>query len=184
MRTKLLASVAAGIAIMLGCVETTSVEAPAEVYPSTSFEVTVNTVLVQAGSSSYRGHLAILSPVLWSVDSVYANGYGYSGPMLNDSSPDSYVWLFNQSYPPSIGYQWSSFVSPDYTLHGFAGDTGSATVTIMSNDSLGTFTLAFLAGVEGGLFGPQWLGDPCSCTVEVAELHFQQETWGHIKSSF
>ena len=181
MKFQFIVLIAAGLAIMLGCVGTTSVEAPGTVNPVCTFQVIVNTLLIDSCSlPECGGLLAILIPMEWSIDSVYATGYGYSGPMLLDSVG---TWPTN-IYPPSTGYEWVDFVTPDNTLYGSIGDTGHATVTIMTGDSLGTFSLAFLAAEFNPPGDLHWVGDPCNCTVEVTPLNLQEETWGHIKSEF
>lgn len=180
MRTKLLILLSAGLAIMLGCVETTSVETPGTVNPDCTFQVIVNTVLVESPyPEPCLGVLAVLHPIGWVIDSAYCNGYGYSGPMVGPY-PGSYMEL----PPPSAGYEWHHFYTPDNDLFGEPGDTGFGNVFILPNDSLGTFSLAFLAGALGGIGDPVWSGDPCSCSVEVTPLSLEQETWGNIKAGF
>ena len=182
MRTILLVLISAVLAIMLSCVETTSVEAPVEVDPSISFEVTVNTELtVQHGGDEW-GELAVLVPTAWSVDSVICDGYGYIGP-FNAPYPDSLGWA-EYYYPSSAGYQWWHSRSPQSNLYGDSAETGYAIVTISTNDTLGTFQMAFLAAMWEGMGAPYYEGDPCSCTVTVTPLNLQQETWGYIKAGF
>ena len=178
MRSKLVIVLSAGLAIMLGCVQTTSVEAPSDVNPNVSFEVTVNTELTQGSYGD--GNLAILIPEIWSVDSVYCDGYQYTGPF---SVPDTvfFGWA-NDSFPPNAGYEWWYSSSPA-TLSGDSGETGHVTVTITTSDSIGTFKLAFIA-FSTYEHQPYYDGVPCSCTVEVTPLSLEQETWAHIKSEF
>ena len=177
MRTKLMVLVAAILTIILSCAETTSVEAPGEIDPSTNFEVTINTMTTnpEPSLSSY-GYLAILIPEMWIVDSVYCVGYGYSGPL------DAWWNTPSEYFPPASGYEWSGWRTP-VVLHGDSGETGYANAIITTIDSLGTFQLAFCAGTDHVL-GPLWEDTPCSCTVEVTPLSLEQETWGHIKSEF
>jgi len=160
---------------MLGCVETTSVEAPAEVDPNTSFEVTIYTITTDSGSSD--GYFAILTPEIWVVDSVYGVGYGYSG-LLNSTT----IGL-GELPPPAQGYEWTAWRTVPVMLHADSGETGYAIATITTIDSIETFQLAFCAGTEGYAW-PNWEETPCSCTVEVTPLNLDQETWGRIKSEF
>jgi len=180
MRTKLLVLIAAGLAIMLSCVATTSVEAPAEVDPNQSFEVTVNTELTEQNSGDYWGELAVLVPTTWNVDSVFCDGYGYLG-QFNTPYPDTIGWA-EYYYPSSDGYQWWHSRSLTSDLYGDSAETGYAIVTITTNDTLGTFQMAFLAAMWEGMGAAYYEGDPCSCMVDVTPLNFQQETWGYIKT--
>jgi len=173
MRARLLVLVSAGLAIMLSCVETTSVEAPAEVNPNTSFTVTINIAAFDSGTET--GYLAILIPEIWSVDSVYGVGYGYSGPLSNDGPT-------GMLSAPASGYEWSSWKTP-VELYTDSGETGYANAVISTSDSLGTFQLAFCAGHYGS-YHPYWEDYPCSCLVEVTPLNLEQETWGYIKVGF
>lgn len=180
MRTKLMVLLAAGLAIILGCVETTSVEAPSEVSPNVAFEVIVNTELTQEGY--YFGHLAILIPESWSVDSVYCDGYQYTGPFdIWCPEPGEWCWA-TDSFPPAAGYEWWYSDSNSY-LQGDLGETGYGIVTITTSDSIGISQMAFIAF---GMYEkePYYDGVPCSCMVEVTPLSLEQETWGHIKSEF
>lgn len=184
MRTKLLMAVATGLAIMLSCVSTTSVEAPVEVDPITTFQATVHTEIVEsnpAADSSYFGILSVLVPEEWSVDSVLLNGYGYNCLML----PGDLGWQPEATYPPEAGYEWIGFHSTQ-KLVGELGDTGQATVFITTGATTGPYTTAYLAAFLAvqPTVGYLYEGDPCSCMVEVTPLSFEQETWGHIKSEF
>ena len=181
MRTKLLVLIAAGLAIMLGCVETTSIEAPAEVYCNTPFQITVSTIATDSTSIGTNGHLAILIPVTWSVDSVCFDGYGNNGPGILLGWVGSGDWPAN-SYPPTSGYEWYNTLAEN-AVTGQIGETGQAIVTITPDEVTGIYQIASLAGA-GQYMEPSWDGDPCSCTVEVTPLNLQQETWAHIKSGF
>ena len=182
MSMKLLVIVAVGLLMALGCVETTSVEAPEEVDAGSSFQVTVNTVVVDTSSDDECGVLAVLVPDVWSVDSVICHGYGYFGPFDNVQPGGGWP---DEHYPPSTGYQWWLFQSPDSNLNGDSAETAYANVTITTNDTLGSFQMAFLAGVFCGMGEDHFFeGDPCSCTVEVMPLILQQETWASIKSDY
>ncbi len=179
MRTKLLILASAGLAIIIGCVETTSVEAPSEINPNTPFQVIVNTVQTDSGGNTVNGCLSSMIPETWTIDSVYVSGYGFAGSL------EMMGWegFPSDSYPPSPGYGW--FDARHYGFSGQSGDTGYAVVTIIPDDSLGTFQLAFLAAVKDPMKGGYlWEGDPCSCIVEVLPLSLEQETWAHIKSEF
>ena len=172
MRTKLLILISAGLAIMLSCVETTSVEAPAEVDPNTAFEVTINTLSTDSGGA--RGYLAILIPEIWTIDSVYGSGYGISGTLDSINSSNLYL------PQPAAGYEWFAWKTPVIAFAD-SGEIGHAITTITTVDSLGTFQLAVCAGTEGYAW-PNWEESPCSCMVDVTPLNLQQETWGYIKT--
>ncbi len=177
MRTKLFMLISVGLAILLGCVDTTGVDAPSQIDPNTTFECTVNTIgdSLNPGAPDI-GYLAILIPEIWSVDSVYGEGYGFTGSM--DSIPNV------QTYPnytdPPVGYEWSMWETP-VPLTSYPGDSGYAIVNINTSDSLGEFQLVFYTGSAGSI-EPIWEDTPCSCTVEVTPLNLQQDTWAHIKS--
>lgn len=182
MRTKLLLLTTAVLTIILSCVETTSVEAPADIDPNTTFMVTVN--LVDTDSfwvEDYIVYLAVLIPEIWSVDSVYGDGCGFAGPLDTLSAGQIYGPYF--AHPPASGYLWSSWETP-VGINGDYGETGYAEVFISATDSLGLFQLAFCAATWGYGDVPNWEDYPCSCIVEVTPLNLQQETWGHIKAEF
>ncbi len=188
MRTKLLILASAGLAIMLSCVSTTSVEAPAEADPNQIFEVTVHTELTEQYGGDMTGLLAVLVPSIWTVDSVFCDGYGYTGPFVFSYSDSMYYWpsvdeeaLRADLYKPATGYIW--WVFAEDSLYGDLGETAHAAVFVTTNDSLGQFQMAFLAAVTGQ-GNTNWNGDPCSCIVEVTPLQLEQETWGYIKSEF
>jgi hypothetical protein len=170
------------LALMLGCVETTSVEAPDEVEPSTTFQAIVHIAVVDTNAlpdSSFTGLLSVLIPDEWFVDSVFVEGYGYSGPMLQGDCG----WQLGDTYPPESGYQWVGFHTPQ-ELTGWLGDVGQATVFVSTDENLGTYTTAYLGRILAlsPSVGFLYEGDPCSCAVEVTPLHLEQETWGAIKT--
>ena len=186
MKSKLIVFVTLALAIMLSCVSTTSVEAPAEVDPNQIFEVTVHTELTEQYSGDVTGLLAVLIPSIWTVDSVFCDGYGYTGPFVFLYSDSTSYWpSVNEAVPPddlykpATGYIW--WVFKGNPLYGDSGETAHATVFVTTNDSLGQFQMAFLAAMTGQTaYG--WDGDPCSCLVEVIPLNLVNETWGAIKS--
>ena len=177
MSTKFSMLIASVLTIVLGCVETTSIEAPSEVNPNVSFELTVHTELTHAANTSW-GELAILIPEFWSVDSVFGDGYEYVGPLEFSGIGGWPADLF----PPSIGYVWWLFYCPEL-LYGDSAETGYAIATIITDDSIGTFQVASIAcaSVEKE---PWFDGVPCSCTVDVTPLNLEQKTWGYIKAEF
>jgi len=186
MRTKFALLASAGLAIMLSCVSTTSVEAPAVIDPNQTFEVTVHTELTVQYSGDMAGLLAVLVPSIWTVDSVFCNGYEYTGPFEFHYSDSMYYWpsvddeaLLGDLYRPATGYIWWVFGADPF--YGDSGETAHATVIVTANDSLGQFQMAFLAAATGQGY-PSWDGDPCSCIVEVSPLNLEHETWGTIKS--
>lgn len=182
MRTILLVLTTAGLAIILSCVETTSVEAPAEVNPNTTFMATINVVDTDSTWEEDRTVcLAILIPKIWSVDSVYGNGCEYSGSL------DTMGVYGNPppQHPAPSGYFWSCWNTP-IPINGDYGETGYAEAFISATDSLGLFQLVFCAGYWTTVIEPRYVyeDNPCSCVVEVTLLNLEQETWGHIKSEF
>ncbi len=180
MRTKLLVLISAGLAILLGCVETTGVQAPTAVSPNTSFTVIID--VMSSDSNWYPAivGLAVLIPEIWEVDSLYGYGFGYSGTL------DTLDYHFDPpwQHPAPGGYIWSCWQTP-VAVVGDSGETGYAEAYISVSDSLGLFQLAFCAGYLNTI-GPDfwWEEDPCSCVVEIVPLNLEQETWGHIKSEF
>lgn len=184
MRTILLALLSVGVAVMLGCVQTTSYEVPSQIDTNTSFQAVVYTEVVDSlplPGQTFTGLLAVLIPIGWSVDSVCLDGYGYSDFMI----PTSSGWISEYEYPPGSGYEWISYGTSEHVT-GDLGDTGHANVFITSGDVPGSYTTAAL----GAFLANQpyiayfWEGDPCSCLVEVTPLNLEQETWGKIKSEF
>ena len=137
---------------------------------------------MKSDSSDYElfGYLASLIPTTWSVDSVFVDGFNYTGPYELMGWAEQFEWPCD-SYPPPPGYGW--FVAWGGMHQGYYGDTGQAFVTIVSDDSLGSFSLAFLAAVHDPMDGGYlWTGDPCSCVVQIVPLSLEQRTWGSIKS--
>ena len=168
-----------GTAILLGCVSTTAVEAPALVFSDIPFEVAVTAEATDtlSGNLSTDGYLFILVPSAWSVDSVFIDGFGYIGPA------DLMYWsgLLDYYYPPDSGYAWLA-AQTSYDWSSYIGEVGNSIVVIRPGNEPGTFTMAFLAAIYDGMSDLHWDGDPCSCIVEVTPLLLEQETWGHIKS--
>jgi len=185
MRSKLLVIITASIAIILSCVETTSVVAPAEVNPNTTFMATINVVDTDSLFEEDKTVcLAILIPEIWSVDSVYGDGCEYSGPLdtmgVYGNPPPQW------QHPAPSGYLWSCWETP-IPINADYGETGYAEAYISTTDSLGLFQLVFCAGYWADASTPhhfQYEDNPCSCAVEVTPLSLEQETWGHIKSEF
>ena len=179
MRTRYKALIIAGLAILLGCVETTSVQSPADINPNESFTVILNTLATDSSWNGPKtGLLAILIPEIWSVDSVHGEGYGYFGSL------EFYGFVSGpEAYLPhaSSGYHWAIWDTP-IALSVDSGDTGYVNANITSTDSLGVFQLAFCCGFVGP-YTPGWEDSPCSCLVAVTPLNLEQTTWGTIKSS-
>ena len=180
MRTKLLILTSAGLAIILGCVQTTSVEAPSEVNQNTTFTATTNVIASYSSlASSTTCCLAILIPEIWTLDRVYGygEGAGFSGPLDTMGAHGNPPW----QHPAPSGYLWSCWETPAPILAD-SGETGYADALISVTDSLGIYQLAFCAGLYNPIEDVNWEDYPCSCTVEVTLLNLEQETWGSIKS--
>jgi len=179
MRSKLVILLSAGLAIMLGCVATTSVEAPSEVNPNTSFTTIIHVISTEPSWDSTICCLAILIPEIWTVDSVLGEGYGLSCLLDTMGVHGEPPW----EHPAPSGYLWSCWETPVAILAD-SGETGYAEAYISVTDSLGFFELAFCAGYYHSMGGVIYEDNPCSCVVEVTLLNLEQETWGFIKSEF
>jgi len=111
------------------------------------------------------------------LDSVFCDGYQYTGPFNVIGTGD---WP-SDSFPPSPGYEWWLTRSPSACLWGNSGEAGCGIVTISTSDSLGSFQMAFLAARHSiDPVSYYFEGLPCSCTVEVVPLKLELETWAHI----
>lgn len=160
------------LAVVSGCVSTTGVEAPDSVYPDSSFQAVV-TVEVNKGGNEY-GHFGVLVPNGWD-----ANNVTYSGPFSGDMFFNTSVSSMLENVLPSAPWDhWIGFET-DVSLYGEAGDCYEVTVSVYTDDIIGTVDIAFLGMVNGESY--TW---PCSTTVEVIELNLDQTTWGSVKSRF
>lgn len=167
------------LAAVSGCVSTTGVETPDFVYPDSSFQAVV-TVEIDENGEGY-GCLCVLVPIGWEADSVTHTG-PISGNMFNTLWVAEYI---ESQYPSALWDHWIGFKS-EHIIEGSAGDIYEITVRIYTDYIIGSVNTAFLGVVyyleSGWNYG--WNGDPCSTTVEVVELNFDQATWGSIKSQF
>ncbi|MBN1433405.1 hypothetical protein JW921_01505 [Candidatus Fermentibacterales bacterium] len=169
--------------VVCGCVSTTDVQVPECVYSNSSFQAVVTVVVGEEGGQTWGG-LGVLVPVGWS-----AFGASYSGPYgPGNMSPDSsVVWPIENDYPSSPWEHWLGF-SSDELVQGEPGDTYSVTVTIYTDDIVGSVEIAFLGAAysdeepEPSRGTYYWDGDPFHVTVEVEELGLSQRTWGAIKA--
>lgn len=176
MRSKLIALAMFALAITIGCAETTGVNAPSQVNPGTHFMATVDVICTYSWSPTVCC-LAVLIPEVWSVDSIYGEGYGESGLLDTMGVYGNPPW----QYPAPSGYHWSCWETP-VPISGDSLETGFAEVYISVTDSLGIFQLAFCAGYYHPIEDVSWEENPCSCLVEVTPLNLEQETWASIKS--
>lgn len=155
-----------GITILSGCVITTGVEAPSQVFPNSTFQAVV-TVEIDADGEDI-GQLGVLIPQGWNADNVTYAG-PYSGVMLYDST--------YSGGGCSPWDHWIGFATAE-SLACVEGDTFEITVSIYTDGIIGFVDIAFI-----GEPSPQY-AVPCSTTVEVVELNLEQSTWGAVKSEF
>lgn len=157
--------------LALACVTTTGVETPMTAYPDSSFQAVVSVQVDDDGATSW-GYLGLVVPVGWEAGNV-----SYTGPSQGTMSPSS---IF-EGFECSPWDHWLGFQS-DTTCAGEIGALYQITVTVYTDMLLGEVDISFLAAVDND--GLCWNGDPCTTTVEVIGLEFEQTTWGSVKSEF
>ncbi len=166
------------LAGLAACVSTTNVETPSQVDPNSSFQAVVTVEVDEGTQQTYEyGSLGVLIPISWDVDSVTYTGPN-SGNMYSSGWPEELETI----YPSDSLYHWIGFRSDEnYTAE--QGDNYEISLMINTDSNLGTYDIAFL-GLVIHISELIFNGDPCSKTVEVVELNFEQSTWGVVKSEF
>ena len=161
------------LALVAGCVSTTNVNAPGQVNTNSSFQAFV-TVVVDEGGGEAIGELGVLVSNEWDAYNV------------TYTCPNSGIMFYNEDlalefesyFPSSSSDHWIGFDTGSL-LSGMAGDCYEVTVTVHTDDMIGTVDIAFLCKVC------LWFnGNPCSTTVEVVGLNLDQSTWGAVKYEF
>jgi len=160
-----------------GCVSTTGVVVPVCVNSNSSFQAVV-TVVVEDDGGAWGG-LGALVPNGWS-----ANGASYLGPYgTGNMSPEmgGLAKYIEGQYPSNPWAHWLGF-SSDVQVQGESGDVYEVTVTICTDDIVGSVEIGFLGCVQhdGQWY---WNNPPFYVTVEVEEEYsLCLETWGAIKA--
>jgi len=168
---------------VVGCVETTDVQAPEEIPVSSTFEAQVTATVTSGQEEVIYGWVAIMLPNGWASIGGEFEGPGTTGtlhPAVGDTLYILEEYIDGDHPSPPWGY-WAYMIA-DGPLQGALGSVWTATVTIQNDEMEGVVVLEFLTGVvDTDVF---WDEPLFPCTLTVLPEALSQTSWGGIKAGF